>query len=68
MYSRIKKVILHFMSAYIGSFKSYWKRSTKFNINMCPRYGVMSVHIITGICQFHNRVAKYDMWPLCKGG
>jgi hypothetical protein len=61
------KVIHIFMLAYIEWFTLYQKRSTKFNINMCPGYGVMSLQNFIGICPFYNSVANCDMGPFYKG-
>jgi len=67
MYSMIKKAIHLFISDYVGSFNLCWKRSTKFNIDKCPSYGVKSVRNIIGICRFYNSVANCDKWPNYKG-
>jgi len=40
----------------------------RLEINEWPRYGLMYMYNITGICQFCKSVANCDKWPVYKGG
>lgn len=55
---------------YVGQHKEVrnvklWPR---LKTNEWPRYGLMGMYNITGICQFRKSVANCDKWPVYKGG
>ena len=70
MYSPITGTIKLCRSATREGLNSHRKPNTKreLNINMLPRYGVITIHNITEICWFRKSVANCDRRLIYKGG